>query len=144
MVITKHVRGAHRPPPLRSEPLGYTWSDNRFEISSGPDETVGTVKPLAPSRTDPADPPTHAPGRTVGRPPPPPVVRVGDVRVSLLLPDCARRMPPRTKLQPCAWRHVAKVGPIDPGYIDYRGGEKGPRAGLAFERSHRTLFIHLS
>ena len=46
-------------------------------------------------------------------PPPPPVVRVGDVRFSLLLPDCARRM--RKKMQPCAWRHVAKVGPMDPG-----------------------------
>ena len=43
---------------------------------------------------------------------PPPVVRVGDVRFLLLVPDCARRM--RKKLQPCAWRHVAKVGPTDP------------------------------
>eukprot|EP00966_Prymnesium_polylepis_P230416 5331673-Prymnesium_polylepis.1 len=32
-----------------------------------------------------------------------------------LLPDCARRMTMRKELQPCAWCHVAKVGPMDPG-----------------------------
>ena len=58
--------------------------------------------------------------RVVGRcrpdrrgPLPPPVVRVGDVRFLLACARlCARRM--RKKLQPCAWRHVAKVGPTDP------------------------------